>query len=124
MIPPGKTCRLHRLLIRYNIEGGNLNSFFMDGFNKKSNDSHGGDNLLQLIIVVNGTPYKININQNEKVAALIREALRVSASSGRKEEDWRLKYNGQSLQPEQKIKDYGIPSGAELFLSLAAGQGG
>jgi hypothetical protein len=96
----------------------------MEALSKRPNESHGGDNLLSVTVVVNGKPYPVTINQNEKVAALIREALKVSGSTGRKDEDYILKFQGQIMVPDHKIKEYNIRDGAELFLSLEAGHGG
>ncbi|MBN8675444.1 MAG: DUF2604 domain-containing protein [Chitinophagales bacterium] len=51
-------------------------------------------------------------------------ALKESGNEGRPLSDWSVKWNGQMLDLEKKIKEYKFPECAELYLSLNAGQGG
>ncbi len=74
-----------------------------------------------ITVVVDGTPYEVSVNENAVVRTIIPEALNASHSANRQPDDWQLKYNGQPLPLNSKIKDLHLPAGATLFLSLVAG---
>jgi hypothetical protein len=88
------------------------------------NENPGGPNLITVKVIVNGTPTDVKTNVNAPLKSVIEKALEQTGNTGRPIEDWELKWNGQVLDPNKKVNDYDIPDGAELFLSLRAGQGG
>lgn len=88
------------------------------------NENPGGHNLITVKVIVNGTPTDVKTNVNAPLKSVVEKALEQTGNTGRPIEDWELKWNGQVLDPNKKVNDYNIPDGAELFLSLRAGQGG
>jgi hypothetical protein len=85
----------------------------------------GSPNKIELMIVVNGTPYPVEANVNAPLHTVINKALADSKNSGQAPENWQLKLeDGTSLDPEKKVSTYGFAAGATLFLSLRAGAGG
>lgn len=89
----------------------------------KDNDP-GGHNLITVKVIVNGTPTEVQTNVNAPLKSVVEKALEQTGNTGRPVEDWELKFNGQVLDLNKKVEDYNIRNGAELFLSLRAGQGG
>lgn len=88
------------------------------------NDNPGGHNLITVKVVVNGTPTDVKTNVNAPLKSVAEKALEQTGNTGRPLADWELKWQGNVLDLNKKVEDYGIPNGAELFLSLRAGQGG
>lgn len=83
------------------------------------------DNFVDVIVVVSGQPHPVRLNGNQKVAQLIREALRTSGNVGQQPSEWELRTNGGALiDPDLKIVASGITDGMTLFLNPRAGVGG
>jgi hypothetical protein len=80
------------------------------------------DNKGTIVVVVAGTEVTVEFNQNEPLKNVVKEALRLSGNTGRKDEDWQLKFNGVLITDlTQKVREYGFPPNAILYLSLAEG---
>lgn len=83
------------------------------------------DNKLQLIFIINGANFPLEINVNETLAAAVARALGESGNSGRQPSEWQVRdANGVLLETQRHIKDFGFTNGTRLFLSLAVGAGG
>ena len=79
----------------------------------------------KLIIVVNGHPTEVEVNENAPIRTVIPKALEKSGNTGRPPEDWQLTdEDGNPLDLGRKIEDFGFASGVTLVLSLRAGAGG
>lgn len=87
-------------------------------------NDNGQQNLLDLTIIVNGTPTIVKVNQNAPLKTAAQKALEQTGNTGRPIEDWTMKWNDQILDMSKKIKDFDFPADVELFLSLKAGVGG
>jgi hypothetical protein len=82
-------------------------------------------NQIELIVVVNGQPVPVNANSNAPLRTVINHALQASGNTGQPIENWELREaGGQVLDPNRKAEEYGLASGATLFLNLKAGVGG
>lgn len=81
---------------------------------------------IELTIVVNGQPIEIeDVNVKTMLREVVERALRDSGNSGQPIEMWELRdTGGQILDLSKRVGDYGIVSGARLFLNLKAGVGG
>ena len=95
--------------------------------NGNGNPGQGGGNekFVTLTIVVNTTPTNVTVNENVPLKNSAQKALEQTHNTGRPLSDYELKTaDGQVLDMDKKVKDYGLKDGAELFLSLKAGTGG
>lgn len=80
---------------------------------------------IDVTVVVNGVPTKVEVNVQQKVRNLVREALREAGQKHEDSDNWELKTkDGALLNQELRISEAGITDGVTLFLSLAAGGGG
>ena len=81
-----------------------------------------------LTVVVNGEPEEVRANTNEEIAVIVKQALRQAKQTARPPEDWELRAGAEEgatvLDPNKKLRDYGIVPPATLFLSLRTGGGG
>ena len=79
-------------------------------------------------VVVNGEPHDVHANENQEIAVIIRQALKEAEQTGRPVEDWELRAGegdqAQLLDPNKKLRDYGITLPITLFLNLRTGGGG
>lgn len=91
---------------------------------KEEKEDHGGQNLTNLLIIVNGTPTEVKINLNAPLKTAAEKALEQTGNMGRPIEDWQIKWNDQVLDMNKKVKEFDFPEGIELFLGLKAGAGG
>lgn len=83
------------------------------------------ENLISLVFVVNGVENTIEkVNVNQPLSVSVNKALKDSGNTGRDISDWQLKWNDNNLDINNKVEDYNLPNGAQLFLSLKAGIGG
>lgn len=87
----------------------------------------GDDGNAMVTVVVNGEEYEVRANANQQIAVIVRHALR-EAQQTRPLEDWQLRAGGgndaQVLDPDKKLRDYGIALPVTLFLNLHTGGGG
>lgn len=89
-------------------------------------DQGNGDDPL-VTVVVNGEEYEVRGNENQQISVIVRHALK-EAQQTRQPEDWQLRAgagnDAQVLDPERKLRDYGITLPVTLFLNLHTGGGG
>ena len=84
-----------------------------------------GGNQIDINVVVNGQPVTVRANLNAPLQTVVLKGLHDSGNSGQPLENWELRdAPGQVLDLTRKVEDYGIASGATLFLNLKAGVGG
>lgn len=85
-----------------------------------------GAQKITITVVVSGARVSVTENVHQKVAHLIREALREAGIPGPKVEDWTLRFadGGGAIDPDLNIENAGIADGAVLFLDPDEGGGG
>ena len=85
-----------------------------------------GAHEITVTVVVSGARVGVTAKENEKVAHLIREALKEAGIPHPKVEDWTLRSadGGGVIDPDLRVKDAGIADGATLFLDPDEGGGG
>jgi len=82
-------------------------------------------NKISLIFIVNGVDVSIDANNNQPLKVARNKALKESNNTGRPMDEWEIHNDqGQILDPEKKIEDFGLAEGARLFLNLKVGAGG
>lgn len=78
-----------------------------------------------LTIVVNGTETDIERNDNAPLGSVIGKALAQTGNTGQPPDRWELKdKDGNLLDPNKKIGEFGFPAVVVLFLTLQAGVAG
>ncbi|MDE0231638.1 MAG: DUF2604 domain-containing protein [bacterium] len=78
-----------------------------------------------ITVVVNGQPTIVDAVSIEPLGAIIPVALRQTGNTGQPPENWELRDpDGNLLDLDKKIEDYGFPEKFRLFLNLKAGVGG
>lgn len=83
------------------------------------------DRDFTLVIVVNGAPTPIEGQPKQKLHVFAQKALKESNNPGQPIENWQLtRQDGTPLDLNKTPDDYGLESGATLFLNLKAGIGG
>lgn len=76
-------------------------------------------------VVVSGQATTIEVNVNQSVEHLVKEALRESGNKGQPASDWELRTSdGTLIDQSLTILAAGIKEGATLFLNPRAGAGG
>ena len=94
----------------------------------KGEESHGGGSghhKIAITVVVSGKPVTVQANGEAKLGSIIPLALKESGNVGQPVENWELRDgNGQLLDLDREISDYGFKDGTTLFLNLKAGVGG
>jgi hypothetical protein len=84
-----------------------------------------GDQKIQLIFIINGANFPLEVNLNETLESAVARALAESGNTGRPPSEWQVRdANGVLLETQRKLKDFGFANGTRLFLSLAVGAGG
>lgn len=85
----------------------------------------GAGNKVDVIVVVSGQPFPIEVNTNQRLAQLIKEALKGSGNAGQAASEWELRTeDGRLLDQDSKVEEAGITGGMTLFLNPKAGIGG
>ena len=80
---------------------------------------------ISLTVVVNGQPTVVDAFEDAILDTIIPDALRQTENSGQPPDNWELRdADGNLLDLNKKIGDYGFPPKARLFLNLKAGVGG
>jgi hypothetical protein len=83
------------------------------------------NNKIVLSIVVNGKPVGVEGNFNSPLHTIAKEALRKSGNTGQQLENWELKdADGNILDMNRKIEEFGFTEGTTLFLTPGIGIGG
>jgi Predicted metal binding domain/Protein of Unknown function (DUF2604) len=85
-----------------------------------------GAHKVTVTVVVSGAPVSVAANAHQKVAHLIREALKEAGIPHPKVGDWTLRFanGGEAIDPDLPIEEAGITDGATLFLDPDEGGGG
>ena len=85
-----------------------------------------GPDKITLTVVVSGARLSLTEGTDQKVAHLIRQALKEAGIPHPKVEDWTLRFadGGAAIDPDLHIKEAGITDGATLFLDPDEGGGG
>ena len=80
---------------------------------------------ISITVVVNGQPTVIDAPEDVPLGAIVPDALRQTGNSGQPPENWEFRdVDGNLLDLDKKIEDYGFSSKVRLFLNLKAGVGG
>ena len=80
---------------------------------------------ISITVVVNGQPTVVDAIGDAPLGTIIPHALRQTENSGQPPENWELRdAEGNLLDLDKKIEDYGFPEKVRLFLNLKAGVGG
>ena len=80
---------------------------------------------ISITVVVNGQPTVVDALGGAPLRTIIPDALRQTENSGQPPENWELRdTDGNILDLDKKIEDYGFPEKVRLFLNLKAGVGG
>ena len=80
---------------------------------------------ISITVVVNGQPTVLDVIADAPLGTVIPEALHQTENSGQPPENWELRdADGNLLDLDKKIGDYGFPPKVRLFLNLKAGVGG
>ena len=75
-----------------------------------------------LTIVVSGTETEVERNENAPLRSVLGKALSQTGNSGQPPESWELKdKDGNLLDLDKKIGDFGFTPATVLFLALKAG---
>lgn len=83
------------------------------------------DHKVQLIFIINGQDYPIEVNINAVLMEAVKRALAESNNTGREPEEWEVRdASGVLLETNRTPKDLGLHEGTRLFLSLRIGAGG
>ncbi|MDE2933828.1 MAG: DUF2604 domain-containing protein [Chloroflexota bacterium] len=76
-------------------------------------------------VVVNGQLTVVESTEDQPVGQIIPDALRQTGNSGQPPKDWELRdSDGNLLDLNKTIGDYGFDEKTRLFLNLKAGVGG
>ena len=80
---------------------------------------------ISITVVVNGQPTVVDALGDDPLRTIIPDALRQTENSGQPPENWELRdTDGNLLDLDKKIEDYGFADKVRLFLNLKAGVGG
>lgn len=83
------------------------------------------ENKRDIAVVVNGVSAVVPVNVNAPLRTIIPTATHeTDQEHGHPPGDWEVKLDGQTLDLEKKIEDYGFPSNVVLYIDLRAGGGG
>ena len=80
---------------------------------------------ISITVVVNGQPTVVDVIEDAPLGTIIPDALHQTEHSGQPPENWELRdADGNLLDLNKKIGDYGFQDKTRLFLNLKAGIGG
>ena len=80
---------------------------------------------ISITVVVNGQPTVVDAFDDAPLGTIVSDALRQTANSGQPPENWELRdADGNLLDLNKKIGDYGFQEKTRLFLNPRAGVGG
>lgn len=84
-----------------------------------------GDKKITLTVIVSGTPTTVEANPKQKLHVVAQKALEQTGNTSRPLSDWTVKTReGQVLDLNKRVEDYGFVDGTQLIMSLNAGVGG
>ena len=79
---------------------------------------------ISITVVVNGQPTVVDVIADVPLGTIISGALHQTENSGQPPENWELRDgDGNLLDLDKKIEDFGFPPKVRLFLNLKAGVG-
>ena len=82
-------------------------------------------NQISLTFIVNGKEANVEkVNLHQPLEVSVKKALEETENTGRELSDWQVKLNDSELDIKKKVEEFNISSGAKIFISLRAGQGG
>ena len=82
-------------------------------------------NQTSLTFIVNGKEANVEkVNLHQPLEVSVKKALEETENTGRELSDWQVKLNDSELDIKKKVEEFNITSGAKIFISLRAGQGG
>jgi hypothetical protein len=80
---------------------------------------------IELTVVVNGQPTKVEADLHETLGSIIPRALEQTGNAGQPPQNWELRNaEGAILPLDRTIESFHFPPGTILFLNLRAGVGG
>lgn len=80
---------------------------------------------IPITVVVNGQPTVVDAFEDDPLGTIIPDALRQTATTGQPPENWEIRdVDGNLLDLDKSIGDYGFDEKVRLFLNLKAGVGG
>lgn len=80
---------------------------------------------ISITVVVNGKPTDVDAFDSEPLGSIIPDALQQTGNTGQPPQNWELRdSDGNLLDLQKKIEDYGFQEKVRLFLNLKAGVGG
>ena len=80
---------------------------------------------ISITVVVNGQPTVVDVIEEAPLGTIIPDALHQTEHSGQPPGNWELRdADGNLLDLNKKIGDYGFQDKTRLFLNLKAGIGG
>ena len=80
---------------------------------------------ISITVVVNGQPTVVDTIGDAPLGTIIPDALRQTENSGQPSGNWELRdAEGNLLDLDKKVEDYGFPEKVRLFLNQKAGVGG
>ena len=80
---------------------------------------------ISITVVVSGQPTVVDVIADAPLGTIIPDALHQTENSGQPPENWELRdADGNLLDLNKKIEDYGFPPKVRLFLNQKAGVGG
>ena len=83
------------------------------------------DKKIHLVLVVGGTPVKLNVDLDETLADVFPAAVKKAEIAGDpKLDDWEFAYNKVALDVHKPVREFGFPEQAEVFLNKKAGAAG
>lgn len=84
------------------------------------------DHKIELIFIINGENFPIEVNIHEPLIAPVERALVLSGNTGRRDpREWEVRDSGGVLlEVDRTIQELNLKDGARLFLSLKVGAGG
>jgi Protein of Unknown function (DUF2604) len=90
-----------------------------------ASDDKRHENKIQLVFIINGANFPLEVNVHETLSSAVARALAESGNTGRPPSEWQVRdASGVLLETQRQIKDFGFSNGTRLFLSLAVGAGG
>jgi hypothetical protein len=93
--------------------------------NRRLKMPQGGQQNIDLVVVVSGQSERLKVNVHQTLAHLVHEALQRSGNQGQDSSSWELRTeNGGLLDQSLTVAAAGIQAGVTLFLSPKAGAGG
>lgn len=95
--------------------------------NSNGNNGNGPkeDKKISITVIVSGTPTVVEANPKQKIKVVAQKALEQTGNTARPLSDWTVKTRqGEVLDLDKTIEDYGFKDGDQIVMSLQAGVGG